>query len=127
MTGEAPRQRSASIFRLAVWAVIASPGSPILRQSAPAFWVAPERAPNVLRPHSAPKRLGHPITHWSKLLIRLERATGIEPATRSLGSYCSTTELHPRRPSHNTALRRPKAVESLRAAREKNFSADLSY
>jgi hypothetical protein len=26
----------------------------------------------------------------------LERATGIEPATRSLGSYCSTTELHPR-------------------------------
>jgi bifunctional non-homologous end joining protein LigD len=25
----------------------------------------------------------------------LERATGIEPATRSLGSYCSTTELHP--------------------------------
>ena len=26
----------------------------------------------------------------------LERAMGIEPTTRSLGSYCSTTELHPR-------------------------------
>jgi hypothetical protein len=27
----------------------------------------------------------------------LERAMGIEPTTRSLGSYCSTTELHPPR------------------------------
>ena len=27
----------------------------------------------------------------------LERVKGIEPSTRSLGSYCSTTELHPRR------------------------------
>ena len=25
----------------------------------------------------------------------LERVKGIEPSTRSLGSYCSTTELHP--------------------------------
>jgi hypothetical protein len=25
----------------------------------------------------------------------MERVKGIEPSTRSLGSYCSTTELHP--------------------------------
>ena len=30
-----------------------------------------------------------------KSLNNLERAMGIEPTTRSLGSYCSTTELHP--------------------------------
>ena len=30
-----------------------------------------------------------------KALETLERAMGIEPTTRSLGSYCSTTELHP--------------------------------
>ena len=29
---------------------------------------------------------------------KLERAKGIGPSTRSLGSYCSTTELHPRPP-----------------------------
>jgi hypothetical protein len=28
-------------------------------------------------------------------LVKLERVEGIEPSTRSLGSYCSTTELHP--------------------------------
>ena len=28
----------------------------------------------------------------------LERVKGIEPSTRSLGSYCSTTELHPHGP-----------------------------
>ena len=33
-----------------------------------------------------------------KSLRRLERVKGIEPSTRSLGSFCSTTELHPRRP-----------------------------
>jgi hypothetical protein len=34
-------------------------------------------------PVPRPKRLGHPITPWSKLVIRLEPATGIEPATHS--------------------------------------------
>jgi hypothetical protein len=50
-----------------------------------------ERPPNRLRPHSAPTSRSSPK--------KLERAMGIEPTTRSLGSYCSTTELHPR-PRH---------------------------
>ena len=33
-----------------------------------------------------------------KPLKGLERVKGIGPSTRSLGSYCSTTELHPRPP-----------------------------
>ena len=32
-----------------------------------------------------------PVVTWDAL----ERVKGIEPSTRSLGSYCSTTELHP--------------------------------
>src|SRR4029079_15517070 len=32
----------------------------------------------------------------AKALKMLERVKGIGPSTRSLGSYCSTTELHPR-------------------------------
>src|SRR5690242_1141764 len=73
-----------------------------------------EHPPNVLRGHSADTPPLGSASYCSNLLERLERATGIEPATRSLGSYCSTTELHPRRPSHNTALRRPKAVAAER-------------
>jgi hypothetical protein len=40
-----------------------------------------------------------PGSRRAKLSPRgLERVKGIEPSTRSLGSFCSTTELHPRRP-----------------------------
>ena len=37
------------------------------------------------------------LCEWFSLHFRevLERVKGIEPSTRSLGSYCSTTELHP--------------------------------
>ena len=38
--------------------------------------------------------LGHAVCGRNLLKI-LERVMGIEPTTRSLGSYCSTTELHP--------------------------------
>ena len=41
---------------------------------------------------------GDRCSQWgANLLKNLERVEGIEPSTRSLGSYCSTTELHPRR------------------------------
>ena len=52
-----------------------------------------------------------------KVLKRLERVKGIGPSTRSLGSYCSTTELHPRPASHNTVLGRQKARLVARPAR----------
>ena len=35
------------------------------------------------------------LSRWAKPLILLERETGVEPATSSLGSWHSTTELLP--------------------------------
>src|SRR4030095_8482588 len=55
-----------------------------------------ERPPNRLRGHSADRAFARSPSDRSKPLERLERVKGIEPSTRSLGSYCSTTELHPR-------------------------------
>jgi hypothetical protein len=43
----------------------------------------------------------------------LERVKGIGPSTRSLGSYCSTTELHPRRSIDSTEIGRQKAARWL--------------
>src|SRR5262249_50455238 len=58
--------------------------------------VSPDERPvNVLRGHSADAAPKVRCSVPSNSLKGLERATGIEPATRSLGSYCSTTELHP--------------------------------
>jgi hypothetical protein len=55
-----------------------------------------ERAGNTLRGHSADTRLPSSLVRCPNPLRELERVKGIEPSTRSLGSYCSTTELHPR-------------------------------
>ena len=54
------------------------------------------RADSDMFDHGAVK-LCHP--HCAKFCVLGggRRAMGIEPTTRSLGSYCSTTELHPRR------------------------------
>jgi hypothetical protein len=78
-----------------------------------AFSIYPHRAAR--RPDPAGGGTAGPdqareIASKSLDLIRdLERAMGIEPTTRSLGSYCSTTELHPR----------PARVLSWRAEAEK--------
>ena len=48
---------------------------------------------NVFSDHSRSTR----ISVTSQVIEELERVKGIEPSTRSLGSYCSTTELHPHR------------------------------
>ena len=42
-----------------------------------------------------------PVVTWNAL----ERVKGIEPSTRSLGSYCSTTELHPLSKEQSDLLR----------------------
>jgi hypothetical protein len=55
-----------------------------------------ERPPNRLRTHTRHRPDPAAADLRPNPLKTLERATGIEPATRSLGSYCSTTELHPR-------------------------------
>ena len=71
--------------------------------------VPDERPGNTLRGQSADMRPSESPDRGPKSLKELERAMGIEPTTRSLGSYCSTTELHPRR--SKTLARRAAAAE----------------
>ena len=64
---------------------------------ADAVWAADrDRQPNRFSTQSRPTPHCEGPNSDRNSLGMLERATGIEPATRSLGSYCSTTELHPR-------------------------------
>lgn len=57
-----------------------------------------EQVPNELHGHSTDTPFSGSAFDCSNPLKGLERVKGIGPSTRSLGSYCSTTELHPRSP-----------------------------
>jgi hypothetical protein len=69
-----------------------------------------ERPSNRLRTHSRHRRDSGAVDLCAKPLRELERVEGIEPSTRSLGSCCSTTELHPRPATHSTVRCRQKGA-----------------